>query len=88
MAISNGERDEGIWEGNETCGDGAVEPDVDSAGDLDSGNTDFLNMSDSVHFGAEYLPFPNGRSDAFICVEAEAFGGTRFELQPPMAVEE
>jgi myo-inositol-1-phosphate synthase len=42
----------------------------------------------SVHFGAEYVPFLNDRKTALIRLEAEAFGGTMFELELRMSVED
>jgi len=44
--------------------------------------------ADSVHVGAEYIPFLKDRKIAFIRLEAEAFGGTSFELELRMCVED
>ena len=44
--------------------------------------------AESVHFGAEYVPFLNDRKIAFIRLEGEAFGGTQFELELRMCVED
>ncbi len=43
---------------------------------------------ESVHFGAEYVPFLNDRKIAFIRLEGEAFGGTSLELELRMCVED
>jgi myo-inositol-1-phosphate synthase len=42
----------------------------------------------SVHFGAEFVPFLQDRKVAFIRIEGEAFGGTPFELELRMSVED
>jgi myo-inositol-1-phosphate synthase len=44
--------------------------------------------ADSVHFGAEYVPFMADRKVAFIRIEGEAFGGTPLELELRMSVED
>ncbi len=44
--------------------------------------------AESVHIGAEYIPFLKDRKIAFIRLEAEAFGGTSFELKLRMCVED
>jgi myo-inositol-1-phosphate synthase len=44
--------------------------------------------AERVHFGAEYVPFLNDRKVAYIRLEAEAFGGTPFELDVRMCVED
>ena len=44
--------------------------------------------AESVHVGAEYIPFLKDRKIAFIRLEAEAFGGTPFELELRMCVED
>jgi len=44
--------------------------------------------SESVHVGAEYIPFLKDRKVALIRLEAEAFGGTSFELELRMCVED
>ena len=44
--------------------------------------------AESVHFGAEYVPFLNDRKIAFIRLEGEAFGGTPLELELRMCVED
>ena len=41
-----------------------------------------------MHFGAEYVPFLHDRKIAFIRLEGEAFGGTPFELELRMCVED
>ena len=43
---------------------------------------------DSVHFGAEYVPFLQDRKIAFIRLEGEAFGGTPLELELRLCVED
>jgi len=43
---------------------------------------------DRVHFGAEYVPFLQDRKLAYIGVQAEAFGGTPFDLELRMSVED
>lgn len=42
----------------------------------------------NAHFGAEYVPFLNRRKLAFIRIEADAFGGTPFELELRMSAED
>ncbi len=44
--------------------------------------------AESVHFGAEYIPFLKDRKTAFIRIEGEAFGGTPLELELRMSVED
>lgn len=44
--------------------------------------------AESVHVGAEYIPFLKDPKIAFIRLEAEAFGGTSFELELRMCVED
>lgn len=44
--------------------------------------------AESVHVGAEYIPFLKDRKVALIRLEAEAFGGTSFELELRMCVED
>jgi myo-inositol-1-phosphate synthase len=44
--------------------------------------------ADSVHFGAEFVPFLQDRKVAFIRIEGKAFGGTPFELELRMSVED
>ena len=44
--------------------------------------------AESVHFGAEYVPFLNDRKIAFIRLEGDAFGGTQLELELRMSVED
>jgi myo-inositol-1-phosphate synthase len=44
--------------------------------------------ADSVHFGAEYVPFLHDRKIAFIRLEGEAFGGTSLEVELRMSVED
>jgi myo-inositol-1-phosphate synthase len=44
--------------------------------------------AESVHFGAEYVPFLNDRKIAFIRIEGEAFGGTPLELELRLCVED
>jgi myo-inositol-1-phosphate synthase len=44
--------------------------------------------AESVHFGAEYVPFLKDRKTAFICIEGEAFGGTPLEIEVRMCVED
>jgi len=44
--------------------------------------------ADSVHFGAEYVPFLHDRKIAFIRLEGEAFGGTLLEVELRMSVED
>jgi len=44
--------------------------------------------ADSVHFGAEYVPFLHDRKIAFIRLEGEAFGGTPLEVELRMSVED
>ncbi len=44
--------------------------------------------AESIHFGAEYMPFLNDRKIAFIRLEGEAFGGTQLELELRMSVED
>jgi myo-inositol-1-phosphate synthase len=44
--------------------------------------------AENVHFGAEYMPFLNDRKIAFIRLEGEAFGGTPFELELRLSVED
>lgn len=44
--------------------------------------------AESVHFGAEYMPFLNDRKIAFIRLEGEAFGGAPLELELRMSVED
>ena len=44
--------------------------------------------AESVHFGAEYVPFLKDRKIAFIRLEGTAFGGTPLELELRMCVED
>lgn len=44
--------------------------------------------AEGVHVGAEYIPFLKDRKVALIRLEAEAFGGTSFELELRMCVED
>jgi myo-inositol-1-phosphate synthase len=44
--------------------------------------------AESVHFGAEYVPFLHDRKIAFIRLEGEAFGGTPLEVEVRMSVED
>ena len=44
--------------------------------------------AESVHFGAEYVPFLKDRKIAFIRLEGEAFGGTSMEVELRMSVED
>ena len=44
--------------------------------------------ADSVHFGAEYVPFLKDRKIAFIRLEGEAFGGTPLEVELRLCVED
>lgn len=44
--------------------------------------------SERAHFGAEYLPFLQDRKVAYIRLEAETFGGTTFDLELRMSVED
>lgn len=44
--------------------------------------------AESVHFGAEYVPFLKDRKIAFIRLEGEAFEGTPLELELRMSVED
>ncbi len=45
-------------------------------------------LAENVHVGAEYIPFLKDRKVALIRLEAEAFGGTSFELELRMCVED
>jgi myo-inositol-1-phosphate synthase len=44
--------------------------------------------SESVHFGAEYIPFLRDRKTAFVRIDGEAFGGTPIEVELKMSVED
>lgn len=44
--------------------------------------------AESVHFGAEFVPFLNDRKIAFIRLEGDGFGGTPLEVELRMAVED
>lgn len=44
--------------------------------------------ADSVHFGAEFVPFLKDRKVAFIRIDGSAFGGTPLELELRMSVED
>jgi myo-inositol-1-phosphate synthase len=45
-------------------------------------------LPESVHFGAEFVPFLRDRKVAYIRLEGDAFGGTPLELEVRMAVED